>query len=606
VSTNDYSFGVRNPTIDLFVQKQFPAIILSGTEVNALTTELIELSGTTWIVTNAIYNPVLSGFQQQNTSIGSSALLIAPDGTLSQAVAGPGAAVPIVWTFTVIQGAKAVYTGIFNVQAYGATGTSTPTATTQGIQAAINACNAAGGGIVLLPQETYTINGPLTVPDGAGIQITGQTRRTFITQTTANDIFQIENTQGTIINLLHLQYNSTSLAGRGISANGANNVRLNEILVGDASVGFYFFDTNDVQLFQCTTQSSTNSEAGLWIDGGANGDGGCTLFLADACTFSGTNGPGIMLGHCQTLRFSNTQVLGFDVGVDIGNPLVVNNPDRVNPGGTIQTQLIYCSNVDVNQGMADYGFYLHPPSGWTVVDVRLMECHAEVHPAQGGAAVGFMLTQDPTTTTYGLIDTVQIQDCTATFCGTGLHLQAGKNIEIVGGVYAGNAQIGVSIDGSLSGVVLTTILVVGIRAGQKVGGGAATQNIGVQVSATVDDIMVIGCDLLGNQTHNLNVVGGYAAAFGDNSFIINCNGYNPVGLLTPPGFPLTTVPQQNFYPFPVEVYLSGGSVTDVHIKGPNDATGVDTGLTSGAFTLQPGESIVVSYTGSPSWAWKGD
>ena len=69
-------------------------------------------------------------------------------------------------------------------------------------------------------------------------------------------------------------------------------------------------------------------------------------------------------------------------------------------------------------------------------------------------------------------------------------------------------------------------------------------------------------------------------------------GYNPVGasVITPGASPYTYTAGCS----PETVYVSGGTVSSI-TKG-----GLNFGLTSGPFNLEPGESIVVTYTVVPT------
>ena len=64
-----------------------------------------------------------------------------------------------------------------------------------------------------------------------------------------------------------------------------------------------------------------------------------------------------------------------------------------------------------------------------------------------------------------------------------------------------------------------------------------------------------------------------------------------------PSFPLTTVPYVSLFPVSVLVTITGGTVTEVAVNGSEVLTG------DGTLLLPPFGSIVVTYTGSPSWTW---
>jgi len=64
-----------------------------------------------------------------------------------------------------------------------------------------------------------------------------------------------------------------------------------------------------------------------------------------------------------------------------------------------------------------------------------------------------------------------------------------------------------------------------------------------------------------------------------------------------PSFPATTVPVTNTSPLPATVVISGGTVGTVTINGASAGSG------DGTYTVPPGQTIAVTYTGSPSWTW---
>ena len=71
----------------------------------------------------------------------------------------------------------------------------------------------------------------------------------------------------------------------------------------------------------------------------------------------------------------------------------------------------------------------------------------------------------------------------------------------------------------------------------------------------------------------------------------------PLGSVTPPAIPGSTVALTNPFWRRAEVHVSGGTVTQVAIDGVSQLS------TSGSFTIPPGHTITLTYSAAPSWAW---
>ena len=93
------------------------------------------------------------------------------------------------------------------------------------------------------------------------------------------------------------------------------------------------------------------------------------------------------------------------------------------------------------------------------------------------------------------------------------------------------------------------------------------------------------------------------------------NSYNTI-IVRPPYNPTTpTVPASgtatyNYNPFPVLVYLYGGSVTEIQVTKAFDGTvytvfsaSTGTALVGNPVRLDPGDSITITYSSAPSWIW---
>jgi hypothetical protein len=71
----------------------------------------------------------------------------------------------------------------------------------------------------------------------------------------------------------------------------------------------------------------------------------------------------------------------------------------------------------------------------------------------------------------------------------------------------------------------------------------------------------------------------------------------PQGLGIPPAIPASGTAYTNQYGLTCQVCISGG--TDVSIA----ISGLSTELSSGCFIICPGQTITITYTTAPTWAW---
>jgi hypothetical protein len=75
-----------------------------------------------------------------------------------------------------------------------------------------------------------------------------------------------------------------------------------------------------------------------------------------------------------------------------------------------------------------------------------------------------------------------------------------------------------------------------------------------------------------------------------------------------PAMPSSGTAQSNAYPYPVDVYISGGSATAVQVTRQGSTYTVWSSSTATAIPpllvrLEPGDSITITYSTAPSWTW---
>ncbi|MDD4521709.1 MAG: right-handed parallel beta-helix repeat-containing protein [Methanosarcina sp.] len=76
-------------------------------------------------------------------------------------------------------------------------------------------------------------------------------------------------------------------------------------------------------------------------------------------------------------------------------------------------------------------------------------------------------------------------------------------------------------------------------------------------------------------------------------------GYNPTGPLTAPTLPASGTVYTNIFGYPCAVSISGGTITEIAING------VAIGQIAGEFIIPNNTTIKLTYTGTPSWKWRG-
>ena len=78
--------------------------------------------------------------------------------------------------------------------------------------------------------------------------------------------------------------------------------------------------------------------------------------------------------------------------------------------------------------------------------------------------------------------------------------------------------------------------------------------------------------------------------------------------ISTPAVPSSGTAQSNTYPYPVDVYVSGGSATAVQVTRQGSTYTVWSSSTATAIPpllvrLEPGDSITITYSTAPSWTW---
>lgn len=558
----------------------------------------------------------------------------------------PGVEVPVYYNGQTYMASAALFasvapfpTGIYNVQTYGMLPSNSGSVNQLAFQECINACLENGGGIVFIPNGRYPLIGGVTVGTGTGgIRFLGESPlgAVLLQQSSANT-FTMTFTFGQCgFNNMSVEYasgqtgtafytNSSAIVSAGEPHPG-NNQYYDSIQVTGATVGYYFFDTQNVYMNNCThIGPGAGGICGWWIDGGSYGSAGATKVFLTNCSSSNdmANGTGVILGCCESVTLLDCTIGSSNIGMDIGSALVVNNPDRVSTISKpvkwpLSTQLCLCIGTEFSQ-CASHGLYIHPPGpmvptttpgSWTVVELNLNICRFE-----GNAGNGLYFGEDLATLSSGTIVATTISACSCTYCGSGMVIETGQDFMITGGFYSGNHVNGILITAET--YLPNHINIVGITARGRFGASVVVlQNYGIQVENAPQAVYISDCNLDGNDTVNL-YPGNNISAWGAGCKVVNNQGFNPQGFQTAnPSFPASGVFAENQYIYPVQVFTTGGCITAVALQ---TTAFISTGSTnvqletvySGAglpffpITLQPTDQMRIVYTGSPHWQWQG-
>lgn len=135
-----------------------------------------------------------------------------------------------------------------------------------------------------------------------------------------------------------------------------------------------------------------------------------------------------------------------------------------------------------------------------------------------------------------------------------------------------------------------------------------------QQPGTTGPLLIAGNGVYGNANAIASILN--QANSGSSGGIANCQmrnnpGFNPVGkrwsYYAQPAVPATATALVNPFPFAADVYVSGGTLSNVQRKdlGGNTISVGTSDATVLPVHLEPGESIILTYTAAPSWTWLG-
>ena len=158
-----------------------------------------------------------------------------------------------------------------------------------------------------------------------------------------------------------------------------------------------------------------------------------------------------------------------------------------------------------------------------------------------------------------------------------MQLSGGTGHKVIGGQYKNNGQNGILVSGSAG--------TVDVR-GAVFDNTTGTQERALYEATSTSTVSMIGNDISGQTTAPFYLANA-------TSYATRNTGASPQATIAAPTVGASPWTYTNTNSVPVTMYVSGGTVTSIV------QSGVTTGLTAGAFPLEVGQSVVVTYTAAP-------
>lgn len=201
----------------------------------------------------------------------------------------------------------------------------------------------------------------------------------------------------------------------------------------------------------------------------------------------------------------------------------------------------------------------------------------------------------------------------------GIAYQGHGGPKISNNKFQGNSAIGVDIQvadgvatiiGAIVGNSFDATMTYGVRIGRPAGGTTGTWGYfaisgnvfsGVTTSVQLPTAGISNVEITGNTIYSApSIFAGLTNIhIGDNT------GYNPVGILGPPGVPATTVSLTSPYYVDCTVYVTANAGFNCAVAVGGSALMTIPVADTGSVHVPAGKTIKLTYGGAPTWAWYG-
>jgi parallel beta-helix repeat protein len=319
-----------------------------------------------------------------------------------------------------------------------------------------------------------------------------------------------------------------SIGVPGAIHDGAQNVRINRCVFLDCPIAVWFQRGLQCSMFQCTVNLATIGGTGLKIGGPGLGEGVPGVFAKDIfitdCIFEvsspSSSNVGLDLISAEHVRLKSVRFDGFDLGIQIrpGYAGPTTAPSGLNVDRCFFTDVNVFVGQTATAGLAGTALTIQPQStNQQIGQLTFVGCTFEPGDNMDITSTeGAGITVDAN---GSFIDTVRFVSCySARWTGPGLSIGIPEgtgtlqNIEVLGGMYAGNnlgtgVSCGIAIYGPASAVRIAGTSCVGKYrfVTHATSAESNQQLVGIYVESGASQITINGCDIRENADYGIVV-----------------------------------------------------------------------------------------------------